>query len=210
MACFVYRALLDAGADLHSPDAKGLTPLYTAIEAGADEGVISLLKERGAELVSNTVKARKREDLIAWLAGHVNDLIEKRELIKAKGFIQCGVDMNLPAGFERRSNVVMAATVDGCAELLDWMLKNGGNPNATNRKGFTALGMAIEAGCLGATQVLKAAGALIGGMDTIKLLSTACVTGDLHGVIGILSKARKDSKEGGGEFLFYSRTRIGN
>ena len=197
-ACFVYRALLDAGADLHSPDAKGLTPLYTAIEAGADEGVISLLKERGAELVSNTVKARKREDLIAWLAGHVNDLIEKRELIKAKGFIQCGVDMNLPAGFERRSNVVMAATVDGCAELLDWMLKNGGNPNATNRKGFTALGMAIEAGCLGATQVLKAAGALIGGMDTIKLLSTACVTGDLHGVIGILSKARKDSKEGGG------------
>jgi hypothetical protein len=50
--------------------------------------------------------------------------------------------------------------------------------------------------------VLKAAGALIGGMDTIKLLSTACVTGDLHGVIGILSKARKDSKEGGGEFLF--------
>ena len=140
-ACFVtYRALLDAGADLHSPDAKGLTPLYTAIEAGADEGVISLLKERGAELVSNAVKARKREDLIAWLAGHVNDLIEKRELIKAKGFIQCGVDMNLPAGFERRSNVVMAATVDGCAELLDWMLKNGGNPNATNRKGFTALG----------------------------------------------------------------------
>ena len=132
--CNSYRALLDAGADLHSPDAKGLTPLYTAIEAGADEGVISLLKERGAELVSNTVKARKREDLIAWLAGHVNDLIEKRELIKAKGFIQCGVDMNLPAGFERRSNVVMAATVDGCAELLDWMLKNGGNPNATNRK----------------------------------------------------------------------------
>ena len=206
-SCFVnHRALLDAGADLHSPDAKGLTPLYTAIEAGADEGVISLLKERGAELVSNAVKARKREDLIAWLAGHVNDLIEKRELIKAKGFIQCGVDMNLPAGFERRSNVVMAATVDGCAELLDWMLKNGGNPNATNRKGFTALGMAIEAGCLGATQVLKAAGALIGGMDTIKLLSTACVTGDLHGVIGILSKARKDSKEGGGKsfFLFIS------
>ena len=91
----------------------------------------------------------------------MNDLIEK-ELIKAKRFIQCGVDMNFPAGFERRSNVVMAATVDGCAELLDWMLKNGGDPNATNRKGFTALGMAIEAGCLGATQVLRAAGALVG------------------------------------------------
>lgn len=195
----VVRAILDAGADLHSPDARGLTPLYTAIETDADDAVVRLLKERGAELVSNAVKARRREALPQWLASHVNDLIEKRELIKAKRFIQCGVDMNLPAGFERRSNVVMAATVDGCAELLDWMLKNGGNPNATNRKGFTALGMAIEAGCLGATQVLRAAGALVGGMDTIKLLSTACVTGDLHGVIAILSKARKDSKaENGG------------
>ena len=195
----VVRAILDAGADLHSPDARGLTPLYTAIETDADDAVARLLRERGAELVSNAVKARRREGLAQWLASHVNDLIEKRELIKAKRFIQCGVDMNLPAGFERRSNVVMAATVDGCAELLDWMLQNGGDPNATNRKGFTALGMAIEAGCLGATQVLRAAGALVGGMDTIKLLSTACVTGDLHGVIAILSRARKDSKaENGG------------
>ena len=195
----VVRAILDAGADLHSPDARGLTPLYTAIETDADDAVVRLLRERGAELVSNASNARRRDSLGHWLASHVNDLIEKRELIKAKRFIQCGVDMNLPAGFERRSNVVMAATVDGCAELLDWMLKNGGDPNATNRKGFTALGMAIEAGCLGATQVLRAAGALVGGMDTIKLLSTACVTGDLHGVIAVLSKARKDSKaENGG------------
>ncbi|ACO67953.1 predicted protein, partial [Micromonas commoda] len=102
--------------------------------------------------------------------------------------------MNLPAGFERRSNVVMAATVDGCAELLDWMLKNGGNPNATNRKGFTALGMAIEAGCLGATQVLRAAGALVGGMDTIKLLTVLhqAAEGGHHSIIRALARVGAD------------------
>jgi hypothetical protein len=55
--------------------------------------------------------------------------------------------MNFRAGYEQRTPVHMAATVHGCEHLLDWMLRNGGDPDKTNRKGYTPLGEAIETGC---------------------------------------------------------------
>ena len=197
----VVRALVDAGANLNCPDHRGFTPLFTALDVGADKSVVRLLRQRGATLVVAAAAKdvvpgeRKHGGLVTWLANYVNDLIEEKETDKARYFIECGVNMNCKAGYEQRTPVHMAATVAGCEELLDWMLRNGGDPNKTNRKGYTALAEAIETGCVEASKVLKKHGALLGGPDTIKLLSTACVMGDLQGVLAILGTA--GNKSGG-------------
>jgi len=186
----VARALVDAGARLNCADYHGFTPLFAALDAGADASVINLLRDGGATLVPDDATAfpgRRTQE--TWLANHVNNLIEERQVDKAREFLECGVDMNRKAGYDQRTPVHVAATVTGCEDLLAWMLESGGNPNTTNRKGYTALAEAIETGCTQATKVLKSHGALLGGPDTIKLLSTACVNGDLNGVLAILGRA---------------------
>ena len=63
----------------------------------------------------------------------------------------------------------------------------------TSKRNLYRYNEAIETGCIEASKVLKQHGALLGGPDTIKLLSTACVTGDLHGVLAILGTAGRKS-----------------
>jgi len=82
-----------------------------------------------------------------WRAISARPSTEEKELDKARQFLECGVDMNFRAGYEQRTPVHMAATVHGCEHLLDWMLRNGGDPDKTNRKGYTPLAEAIETGC---------------------------------------------------------------
>lgn len=192
----VVRALLDAGADVRCADRRGVTPLFVALEADADAGVVALLRDRGATLASPEMSSgpRKKSDMQAWLANYVNGLIEEKQVKRARRFLECGVNMNVKAGCEKRTPVHVAATVDGCEELLDWMLTQGGNPNETNRRGFTALAEAIETGCVGTSRVLRKHGALIGGPDVVALLSTACVTGDLAGALSVLEKGKRDGE----------------
>jgi ankyrin repeat protein len=78
--------------------------------------------------------------------------------------------------------------------MIMLMSLGGGDPNRTNRKGYTPLAEAVESGCVEASKVLRTHGALLGGPDTIKLLSTACVTGDLHGVLAILDNGKTSGR----------------
>lgn len=89
----VVRALVAAGANLNCPDHRGFTPLFTALDVGADKVVVQLLRERGATLVSDTAAGvvpggRKHAGLVTWLANYVNDLIEEKQLDKA-GLCSC-------------------------------------------------------------------------------------------------------------------------
>jgi ankyrin repeat protein len=129
----VITRLLDAGADVESPNTDGQTALMVVARTGKVEAA-RLLLDRGADV--NRVERWRGQTALLWAAaqGHV-DMI--RELT-ARG-----------------------ADVNARSMVNDWERQVTGEPRAIHRPagGLTALLYAVREGCLACAQALVDAGA---------------------------------------------------
>ena len=66
--------------------------------------------------------------------------VAQNRLDEARAWLNAGADIQAqtPGG----ATALMAATLNGHVEAVRWLLANGANPNATNKKKVTALAIA--------------------------------------------------------------------
>jgi ankyrin repeat domain-containing protein 50 len=122
--------LLDAGADPHSADAEGWTPLRAAAWGGHNDTVEILLK-RGAQVDACDAEGRTALRAAAW-AGH-------EEVVKTLLASGAGVD-----GQDRQGRTpLIAAAYMGHADIVAALLDAGAEPDHADCEGRTALSVAV-------------------------------------------------------------------
>ncbi|MFO8006738.1 MAG: ankyrin repeat domain-containing protein [Candidatus Brocadiia bacterium] len=176
-------ALLEAGADVSSPAEGGLTPLHCAVGAGRAE-IARMLIEHGADVNATTRRGRTPLHLAAWggnarlislllEAGADAEVVENsaerytalayaairnhREAVRA--LVEGGAALD-PVQDRGLGTPLMAAAWHGAEpQTLGLLLELGGDPNATNHVGRTALHHAAGDGSLANVTALLEAGA---------------------------------------------------
>ncbi|MDX2359785.1 MAG: ankyrin repeat domain-containing protein [Crocinitomicaceae bacterium] len=122
------RYLIENGADITPQDADGFTAFHHVISPyDRDHEVIDMFTTLGADI--NTVSARDGKSLMYFA-------VEREDLDRVKGLLERGANINSynPEGFRPRLNDV---------QLLKFLINNGGNINAVDRRNDSYLCMAI-------------------------------------------------------------------
>ena len=125
------QLLLDAGAKIEAEDRAGMTALSHAAwrENETSLGSAKLLLANGAEI--NHLSKAGYPLTLACTSGNTSMV----ELL-----MEHGADVNPSGGF----TPLMGAARGSQVELIEWLLKEGADPNAVNRNGWTALMEAAE------------------------------------------------------------------
>lgn len=168
--------LLRQGADANAQNRHGLTPLLACLkEDGADEGMTASLIEAGAD---TKIRTDSGMSVLRLCFGKAKVLMEKYEICAQHAFkklcdvfwpedaITAFTVANLMAdGFKTFESARMweatliHAAAGSLVNVLDDLMKLGGELDARNSKGFTALHTAAQNGDIEQIQRLLLAGA---------------------------------------------------
>eukprot|EP00741_Cyanophora_paradoxa_P021266 tig00021348_g20526.t1 len=142
------RMLLARGADKNIADKWGITPLHEAcmndhadialvlIEAGADLGAKNNEKKTPMELASPALRRELIERSLRHVSWELFHAAKNGNLETVRHLVESGrVDINVQ-DWDARAPIHLAAEY-GHAEMLDWMLANGGDKNIQDRWGVT-------------------------------------------------------------------------
>jgi len=161
------EALLDAGADIHFKDNRGLTPLYWAAFEG-DRDVLDLILERGD--YSDTIHlAACREDLT-----------------RVQTFLEEGMDVNTKDEFG--CTPLHWAGLADSPEVAEFLISRGADVNAKDARNFTPL---MGARGLPVIELLISKGADISAQEGLQgstKLHDACSSGDIAVATFLLDK----------------------
>jgi ankyrin repeat protein len=135
------RRLLDAGADPLLKDRYGKTAFQIAVEKDRDE-VADLLQSSGG--IANDLGN------LQW-AAKIGNLAAVRQIIES------GIDAN--SRDERNVPLINSPALEGRAEIVEYLLSKGADPDATYDGGDTPLCSAVCSGDLATVRALLAAGA---------------------------------------------------
>ena len=124
------RILVNAGADIHSPDKEGNTPLHIAVAEVRYEIVELLIKE------GSGVNARNLQGRTCL---HIASCSGAQDIVQM--LVAHGADVNVED--EQGCTPLHIALTFHCYWLVEPLLKHGSNPNAVDYKGSTPL----HAGC---------------------------------------------------------------
>jgi ankyrin repeat protein len=138
--------LLEAGADLRSPNAEGDTPLHTAAAASASRAAAFLIAH-GAGV--DKVRHGRTPLSLALERGHID---------VARVLLERGADALAPVGDERRPAPLHAART-GDLRTMSLLLGFGVDPNFADSDGFPALVHAVSRNDEPIAQLLLEAGA---------------------------------------------------
>ena len=146
--------LLDGGADPDRPkDSMGGTPLLMALNLGHFD-VARLLIERGADVRAAT--NGKVTSLMELADSLPPPALHQEQLDLAETLVKRGVPID-----ERRegprTTALMMASIHGNKELVQLLLRLGGDPRLEDNKGQTALAFALKKGHADVAALLSAA-----------------------------------------------------
>lgn len=126
--------LCDAGADLEHVDAQENTALRHALISGHDAAIRALL-ERGASL-----DGRHSAGTSMFLA------ISEGQPAVLKALLDFGADVNREKNIVGITSLMCAAGMKNSVEIMQILLDAGANINAKDRRGYTVVMAAAEAG----------------------------------------------------------------
>ena len=170
----VCRVLIDAGADLHTKDEEGCSPLHSACESGALD-VVKMLVEAGAEVRATNdegetsftrAAAYGHRETVRYLVGlpdvdvnHGNfnalqcaAMNEFPEVVQV--LIDAGADIDITANFDGCSPLHYACE-SGSLEGVKMLVRAGVGVRATNNRGQTCLVRAVHAARYGHIEALR-------------------------------------------------------
>jgi ankyrin repeat protein len=127
----IVPVLLEAGADVQTPDTAGRTPLHLAVERG-DAGIV-------AELLRRKADPTKR-DRIGWTPLH--HAAAKNRLEIATLLLDSGMNPNLLS--ELGGTPLHEGAAAGSVEMVKLLLARGVDPTVRSKPGVTALDLARE------------------------------------------------------------------
>ncbi|ABZ93685.1 Ankyrin-repeat protein [Leptospira biflexa serovar Patoc strain 'Patoc 1 (Ames)'] len=140
---FLFDALRLTGVDVNEVDEHKYTPLFWAIQGGSLDFVKSITKN-GANLEASN-EFGQTPLIVAVLV--------KNETI-VRELISLGCDIDRGDSMEGQTPLILAAR-DGSLEIVKILLENKANPLLKNKKGETALSLAIENGHQKIVDLLK-------------------------------------------------------
>ena len=144
--------LLNAGADPDIPDVTGHKCLQNASFGGCGKDIMLAILEHGAN-VNDTDK---------WNRTALMAACDKRNADAVHVLLNAGADPNISSNFEGNEGYtcLMFAVGTGCRkEIVQALVDNGANVNATDKKGQTALMYACSTGNANAISIILNAGA---------------------------------------------------
>lgn len=139
----LFHALQHTGVDVNEVDEHRYTPLFWAVQGGSVEFIKSIVKD-GANLEAIN-EFGQTPLIVAVLLNHESIV---RELVSL------GSDVNRPDAIEGQTPLILAAR-DGRLEIVKFLLEEKANPLFTNKKGQTALSLALENGHQRIVDLLK-------------------------------------------------------
>ncbi|MGH2612449.1 MAG: ankyrin repeat domain-containing protein, partial [Rhabdochlamydiaceae bacterium] len=152
------KNFLDQGADMQVLDEQGVTPLGRSLESGRIEIALFLLKIRkGYDEVFPYCSMNEFIKLIPLLLNYLpttSVLIEERSFFMS--FLYRALElkiMNIDVFLDRNQNRFLHWAIED-ANLVDFLLKNGANPDVANLNKKTPLHLAAERGGTKALELL--------------------------------------------------------
>ncbi len=152
--CSGVRGELEKGVPVDARDEQDFTPLaYAAGSSDADEAMVTLLIDSGAEVDAAVDKSRTNPFGLAVCSG---------DLMKAQILLYSGADINFvsPKGYTVLINVVYSLHDDEkLVQVVDFLVSNGVNINCETDYDETPLSVASRLGRFDVVSVLLDAGA---------------------------------------------------
>ena len=168
----VCRVLIDAGADLHTKDENGCSPLHTACVLGA-LGVVKMLVEAGARVRATNnegwtclylASQRGHTETVRYLVGlpgvdvnhHSNNdtalhsAVEKKATDMVRVLIDAGADIDAKRKYGR--SPFQTACASGELDVVKMLVRAGAGVRATSNHGWTCL---MLAACCGRTETVR-------------------------------------------------------
>jgi ankyrin repeat protein len=127
------RLLISLGAQVDARDARGRTPLVTAILADNIE-VANVLLGAGADLETTDSKSH---DPLSWAAC-------SGRITTAKFLLSKGAQINRKTGPDGDTPLHRAVVCCKGAEMIRYLVANGADVNATNNKGLTPMQLSLH------------------------------------------------------------------
>eukprot|EP00873_Tetraselmis_striata_P000688 jgi/Tetstr1/420952/TSEL_012012.t1 len=127
----VLETLLEEGADKDIADRWGKTPLHKAVDSGNVQA-LTVLSQHGASLK------------VADPAGALCSAADKEDTVQLARLVDNGIDPN-SGDYDLRTAMHLAAA-SGAQKSIEYLLANGGNPNAEDRWGGLPLNDAVKNG----------------------------------------------------------------
>ncbi|EMY60240.1 ankyrin repeat domain-containing protein [Leptospira terpstrae] len=140
---FLFEALRLTGVGINEVDEHKYTPLFWAIHGNSLEFVKSIVKE-GASL--EAINEFGQTPLIVAV------LLKNEVMVKE--LVSLGCNINQADAIEGQTPLILAAR-DGSFEIVKFLLENNAIPSLKNKKGQTALSLALENGHQRIVDLLK-------------------------------------------------------
>ncbi|EOQ97668.1 ankyrin repeat protein [Leptospira wolbachii serovar Codice str. CDC] len=140
---FLFNTLRLTGVDVNEIDEHKYTPLFWAIQGGSLEFVKSIVKA-GADL--EAINEFGQTPLIVAV------LVKNETIVKE--LVSLGSNLDRPDTIEGQTPLLLAAR-DGSFEIVKFLLEKNANPSLKNKKGQTALSLALENGHQKIVELLK-------------------------------------------------------
>lgn len=150
----VVRVLLDAGADLEAADRGGMTPLLWAIERRR-RPVVSLLRERGANLLATTGRGY----------GALHSACSAQDLALLEELVSAGMSPEAPTPWLNGGTLLHVAASWGAQKVVRWLLERGVAVDASDNKGRTPLHLAAKSNRSEVITALLDGGAAVDAAD---------------------------------------------
>ncbi|MCW7460208.1 ankyrin repeat domain-containing protein [Leptospira bandrabouensis] len=139
----LFDVLRLTGVHVNEVDEHNYTPLFWAVQGGSIDFVKSIVKA-GADL-----EARNEFGQTPLILA----VLVKNEMM-VQELISLGSDINCADSLEGQTPLILAAR-DGSLEIVKILLKNKANPNLKNKKGQSALSLALDSGHKEIADLLK-------------------------------------------------------
>ncbi|MBI5524915.1 MAG: ankyrin repeat domain-containing protein [Deltaproteobacteria bacterium] len=144
------RAAVKAGADVNAAGAKGMTPLWAAVEGGQLSAVKFLVAMGGETRIVLPIAAPAGGEVDAspMVVAAARGSLEIVKFLKDNG---ADVNFKGPLSF----TPLMAAAEGGHAEVVKFLLSNGADPKLKDKSGKTAADYAKAKGHAGIVKLLR-------------------------------------------------------